>query len=221
MCVLIKKYAGVVLSSSKRLGFLIVGLAGFLLAGGGAQAQITYLKSWGTLGSRDYQFNSPSGISVDASGNVFVADTGNDRIQKFDSQGNFLWKFGSLGSGNTQFDSPLGVAVGSSSLIYVADMNNNLIKVFNGTGNFVQSIGAGQLSHPEGVAVNQGDYDVYVADTGHSRILDFFSGGSITFGTDGTGNGQFHFPMDVTIAPNGNLYVADNNNNRVQYFSST
>jgi DNA-binding beta-propeller fold protein YncE len=66
-----------------------------------------------------WYFYTPIGIAVDPSGNVYVADTGSDRIQKFDSNGNFLAKWGSFGTGDGQFHSPYGVAVDSSGNVYV------------------------------------------------------------------------------------------------------
>jgi DNA-binding beta-propeller fold protein YncE len=64
---------------------------------------------------------------VDGSGNVYVADTNNGRIEKFDPNGTFLAKWGSYGSSDGQFNSPAGVAVDSSGNVYVADQNNNRI----------------------------------------------------------------------------------------------
>jgi tripartite motif-containing protein 71 len=63
----------------------------------------------------------PDGVAVDSSGNVYVADSGNNRIQKFTSDGTFITKWGSQGS---------GVAVGSSGNVYVSDGYNNIIQVF-------------------------------------------------------------------------------------------
>ena len=67
-----------------------------------------------------WYFNWPSGVAVDSSGNVYVATS--DRIQKFDSSGNFITKWGSLGSGDGQFYHPSGVAIDSSGNVYVADI---------------------------------------------------------------------------------------------------
>lgn len=87
--------------------------------------------AWGSLGSGDGQFNNPAGIVVDSSGNIFVADFYNHRIQKFTSSGVFITKWGSQGSGNGQFDRPEGVAVDSSGNVYVADTYNHRIQKFH------------------------------------------------------------------------------------------
>ncbi len=89
-----------------------------------------FLRKWGTLGFGDGQFYEPRGVAVDASGNVYVADTSNRRIQKFTSSGAFITKWGSYGSGDGQFNSPLGVAVDTAGNVYVADYSNNRIQKF-------------------------------------------------------------------------------------------
>ena len=71
--------------------------------------------------SQQWFFSNPSGVAVDSSGNVYVADNSNHRIQKFNSSGGFITKWGSYGSGDGQFNYPYGVAVGSSGNVYVAD----------------------------------------------------------------------------------------------------
>ncbi len=81
-------------------------------------------------------FSVPMGIAVDAPGNVYVADTGNNRIQKFDSNGNFLTKWGAYGfpygqhEENGNFQHPEGIAVDSSLNVYVADTYNDRIQKF-------------------------------------------------------------------------------------------
>src|SRR4051812_19780863 len=71
-----------------------------------ASASIQFVKQWGSQGSVGGQFNSPYHVATDSSGNVYVADAGNNRIQKFDSSGNFLTAWGSSGSGDGQFNFP-------------------------------------------------------------------------------------------------------------------
>src|SRR4029078_4326058 len=82
---------------------------------------------WGTHGTGNGQFNQPYGVAVDSSGRVYVADSANNRIQKFSSSGNFITKWGTQGSGNGEFKSPYGIAVDSSNNVYVADSANNRI----------------------------------------------------------------------------------------------
>jgi hypothetical protein len=91
----------------------------------------TFLLKFGSWGTGNGQFDGPYGVAVDSTGNIYVADTGNDRIQVFDSSGAFLFEVGTYGTGNGQFDRPNGIAVDSTGKIYVADSGNNRIQVFS------------------------------------------------------------------------------------------
>lgn len=137
----------------------------------------TLLTQWGSFGSGNGQFISPYHLAADASGNVYVADTGNSRIQKFDNVGTFLTKWGSPGSGDGQFNSPVGVAVDGSGNVYVTDELNYRVQKFDNTGTFVAQWGSngngdGQFINPTGVAVD-GSGNVFVGDTGNYRIQKF------------------------------------------------
>jgi DNA-binding beta-propeller fold protein YncE len=88
-------------------------------------------RKWSTAGV--YRYGppfTPQGVAVDTSGNVYVTDEYNDRIQKFSSDGTFITKWGSDGSANGQFEAPHGVAVDSSGNVYVADVGNSRVQVF-------------------------------------------------------------------------------------------
>ena len=100
----------------------------------------------------------------------------NNRVQVFDSSGNFLFKFGTGGVNNGEFDRPSGIAVDNLKQIYVSDRNNNRIQVFDSSGNFLTvfgSLGAGdgQFDHPNGVAVGS----IVIADDFNFRIQVFES----------------------------------------------
>jgi len=98
----------------------------------------SFITKWGTYGTGDGQFNGSGAVAVDSSGNVYVGDFNNNRIQKFDSNGTFITKWGSAGQGDGQFNYPLAAAIKSSSdTVYIADKGNNRIQVFaiaNSTG---------------------------------------------------------------------------------------
>ncbi|MGH9910587.1 MAG: 6-bladed beta-propeller, partial [Nitrososphaerales archaeon] len=171
---------------------------------------------------------------------VYVADTFNSRIQKFNSSGNFLTKLGSFGSGNGQFIAPHGVALDSSGNLYVADTNNNRIQKFGSSGNFITTWGTtgsgdGQFSSPRGIAVDSSD-NLYVTDTGNNRIEKFTLANPcpvgttqivvgvcfvLKWGTTGSDNGQFSSPRGIAVDSSSNVYVVDTSNHRIQKFSSS
>ena len=97
---------------------------------------------WSMNLSGNGQFNVPAGVAVDHAGNVYVADSGNNRIQKFDSIGKFIATWGSSGSGNGQFSGIGGVALDSAGNVYVADQGNNRIQKFDSIGKFIATWGS-------------------------------------------------------------------------------
>src|SRR5258708_5580398 len=95
----------------------------------------TYVTQWGTMGSGTGQFNGrPLGISVDLFGNVYVADTGNYRIQKFSSAGVYLAQWGTMGTGKGQFMNPTGIMIDPSNHVYVVDSVNENLQKFTSAG---------------------------------------------------------------------------------------
>jgi DNA-binding beta-propeller fold protein YncE len=119
-------------------------------------------------------------VAVDNSGNVYVADTGNHRIQKFTPTGVFISALGARGTGDGQFDSPSGVTTSASENLYVADTGNDRIQKFTSAGLFVTkwgSYGSGnsQFDSPKGLAFGPTG-NLFVADTGNERIQVFTPG---------------------------------------------
>jgi glucose/arabinose dehydrogenase len=108
------------------VALLAIVLAGVLIPTLASAQAPPYLYQWSVQG----QYPQPSGVAVGASGNVYVAAPGDDRIYAFTSSGTYLTQWGTLGSGDGQFNRPRGVAVDGSGNVYVADMNNQRIQVF-------------------------------------------------------------------------------------------
>ncbi len=190
-----------------------------------------YSTQWGTAGAGNGQFNSPTGVGVDSSGNLFVVDPGNYRLQKFTASGGFYetqWGTGP-GSGNGQFSGPSGLAVDSAGNVYVADEGNYRIQKFTSSGVFVSTWGSvgtggnGLFSAPVGVAVDLSG-NVYVTDQGSDDLVQKFTSGGVfitQWGGFGTGNGQFNQPAGIAVDSSGNVYVGDPSANRIQKFNST
>ena len=215
-------------NKTKNLLLLIFfGLALFLpVFAHAADFLYQYAAKWGSQGSGTSQFQSPAGIAVDSTNTVYVADTSNNRIQKFTSSGTYVGTWGSLGAADGQLNRPCGIAIGPDGNVYVADSVNFRIQKFTQAGTFVAKFGSfgsgdGQLSIPSGVAVSP-DGMVYVADMLNNRIQRFTAGGifSTKWGSLGTGDGQLNFPYSTAVDSSNNIYVADYGNHRVQKFAS-
>ena len=161
----------------------------------------------------------PWGIAVAPNGHTFIVDHTSHQIHVFDEQRKHIRSFGQQGSGNGQLHYPIGIAVDADGLVYVCNHHNNRIEIFRTDGTFVNQFGVGHLSNPYGVTVN--NKQVYVADSGNCRISNFTLEGQLlrTIGSRGSGPGQFNWPSAVAISPDGDMYVTDYNNHRVQVFS--
>ena len=114
---------------------------------------------------------------MDGAGNIFVADTFNNRIQQFGSGGNYMTQFGGIGVGKGQFSGPAAIATDSAGNIFVADQSNNRIQKFDNSGHYITQFGslgngAGQLFQPSGVVVDSSG-NVWVADFLNNRIVEF------------------------------------------------
>jgi tripartite motif-containing protein 71 len=97
--------------------------------------EIAYSSSWSEFGTKETSLSSPEGIAIDSSsGNVYVADTANNRIKKFSSNGTFIAEWGRYGVGDGSFNHPEGIAVDQAGNVYVVDTGNNRIQLFSGNG---------------------------------------------------------------------------------------
>src|SRR4029077_18025708 len=119
----------------------------------------TYLSSFGTYGTGKGQMNKPGDVAVDAGGNLWVADKGNNRIVKYSPSGGELLTFGTYGSAGGQLNRPTALAIDPKGNIWVADSNNNRIQEFAPEGEqvkFLKAVGThgagnGEFSGPEGI----------------------------------------------------------------------
>jgi DNA-binding beta-propeller fold protein YncE len=132
----------------------------------------------------------------------------------------FIRIIGSQGTGDGQLNYPLDVAIGTNGNVYVLDSGNNRIQVFSPTGEYISKFGEGLLWAPHGIAIDKSGY-VYVADTFNHVIRKFAANGTYAsaWGTNGSDDGQFDYPMDVVVDSSGNICVLDNVNVRVQEFT--
>ena len=117
------------------------------------------------------------GVAVDAAGNLFVSDSENKVICKFDPAGNLLLSFGGPGSAPGLFNGPVGLALDSAGDLYAADYGNNRIQKFSPNGSLLsywgtQGTGAGQFNLTLDVAIGP-DGSIYVTDSGNNRVQKF------------------------------------------------
>ncbi len=197
------------------------------------------------------ELDLPSAVAVDGSGNVYIADTDNQRIRKVSTSGTITTVAGDgvqgfSGDGgpatSAELDTPTGIAVDASGDLYIADSHNNRIrKVSNGTITTVAGSGpvtfaggfsgdggsatAAQLAHPTGVAVDSAG-NIYIADTNNNRLREVGNGSIATVAANGEqgfgGNGGaatsalLNSPSDVALNASGDAVVADPRGERVR-----
>ncbi|TAN22609.1 MAG: choice-of-anchor D domain-containing protein [Acidobacteria bacterium] len=175
-------------------------------------AQFTSAQS--TIGSG---LNSPFDVAVDGSGNVYIADSGNNRVLKETLSGGSYTQSTVADASTNGLNSPTGVAADGSGNVYIADNNNNrVLKETLSGGTYTQSIIASGLFNPISVAVDSSG-NVYIVDPGNNRVLkETLSGGSYTQSTvaNASTNG-LNSPTAVAVDGSGNVYIADNGNSRV------
>ncbi len=180
-----------------------------------------HLNSFGSAGSRDGQFNTPNGITVNSTGHIFVLDSHNDRIQIFDPSGNYLAQFGEYGNEDGQFDSwNGGIITNSTDHLFITDSFNSRIQIFDPSGNYLAQISTPNNQEPRGkVAINSTGH-IFASDNYNHRILIFNSSGNHlnSFGSGGSGDGQFDRPTGIAINDTDYIYVTDAGNNRIQIF---
>jgi sugar lactone lactonase YvrE len=176
------------------------------------------------------KFYNPAGLALDASGNLYVADVYNHRIRKITPAGVVTTLAGSTsgfrdgGAADAWFNQPQAVAVDETGAVYVADFANHCIRMISGgivstvAGNGTAAI----LAYPTGIAMK--DHNLYfVAEAGSHRIRKIINSTVVTLagGTQGFADGvgpaaQFYQPWGVALAPDGTLYVADEQNHAIR-----
>ena len=171
---------------------------------------------------------TPWGITTNSKGQIVVAEHGGNCISVSTPEGQKVRSFGSHSSAQGQLNGPRGVAVDRDDNIIVMDCSNHRVQKFTSEGEFIIQVGTGtagstplQFNSPTGVGINSANDKVYILEQGNHRIqilnMDLTFSGS--FGSYGSGNGQFHNPYDVAFDSTNSLYIVDTSNHRIQVFT--
>ncbi len=191
-------------------------------------------------------FDHPHGVAVDAAGNVYVADQGNNLVRKITPDGTVSTLAGSGthgaadGTGTAaSFNNPFGVAVDAAGNVYVADEGNNLIRkitpggvvtTFAGNGTIGGTDGsatAASFNYPQGIAIDAAG-NIYVSDSDNNKVRKITPAGLVSTiagsGAIGAGDGQggaatFYNPYGLAVNPGGFIYVVDQANNEIRQIS--
>ena len=151
--------------------------------------------------------SSPSGIAVDGKGDVWVTDSGANRVVEYSKSGRRLREFGRGGSGTGVLNDPTAIAVDASGNVYVADTGNNRVEEFSALGRFLRSYSTANgvgFENPQGVAVD-GKGNVYISDTENNRVVEFSPTGVYVQAVTKSMTG----PEGLSIDAAGDLWVAN------------
>ena len=202
-----------------------------------------YISTFGSYGEEPGQFIWPVGIALDKDTNVYVTDEWLHRITKYDKDGEYLSHWGIHGFEDGELNRPSGISIGQDATMYIVDSRNNRVQKFSLDGKFLGKFGTagssdGEFNLPWGICLDAED-NVFIADWRNDRVQSFTKDGKwlATFGTSGTLNnggdcsnavvkggitlseapvGQFNRPTGVCVDQDGDIYIADWLNNRVQ-----
>ena len=173
----------------------------------------------GQSGETDELFNRPTDVAFGPNGEIYVTDGyGNSRVVKFSKQGRYITAWGKPGKGEGEFDLPHAVAVDQQGRVYVGDRENYRVQIFDADGNFLT-----QWKHvgsPWGLEMGP-DGTLFMADGHNDRILKVSLDGKVlgAFGQNGRMPGDLSFGHHIAVDAEGNLFVSEIKNQRVQKFS--
>lgn len=186
------------------------------------------VQQWGGFGEGEGRFkfpvwsNDPIGITADATGNIYVSDSDNLRVQKFSPAGNFVTSWGKEGPEDRRFGRVGALDADVNSNIFVADPYKDRVQTFSSTGTFQSQWSAldnGNIIAMQGLALDKSG-NVFLS--GNNFIAKFSSTGSFLgkWGSSGSSDGLLNQPAGLVADDEGNILVADRGNNRVQKFSA-
>lgn len=181
--------------------------------------------SYQLIGDFENSLDKPMDVAASKSF-TYVTDTNNKRVLVFDNAGNILYHFGEEGTKEGQFKFPYGISIDDKGRVFVADMYNGKISIHDEKGKFIeyfaqQTMTDKKLSSPAALRII--DNKVYVTDIQANKVfvLDMKGKLLLEIGTAGKDPGEFIAPNGITADGDGNIYVMDTGNQRVQIFDKT
>ena len=192
------------------------------------------------------RFNNPQGMAYDSQGNLYIADTGNHRIRMVDTQGNVTTFAGTGTAGlfegprlQARFSSPTALVFDTNGNLFITDASNFRVRMIDPTGEVTTFAGGTSTGTADGAAtdarfsssmteiIRDNQNNLYITDRGNHRIRVITPAGIVSTlagSTSGFLNAlgtaaRFNGPRGLAIGPNGNLYVADESNNRIRMIS--
>ncbi|MBN2103069.1 hypothetical protein JW835_03415 [bacterium] len=179
--------------------------------------QFSYIATWGDKGNEAGQFLDPMGIDVDPMGFLYVADTGNQRIQKIDPRGRFVTEIGGFGWQAEQFDHPCAVWAGNGLDVFVADFNNHRIQRYDKDLHYLAAFRTDEtwpenleFGFPLDMALSsQGE--LFCLDGENQRVLklDILGNPQRSFGDFDSGAGRLLTPQRLLITKDSRVLVSD------------
>jgi tripartite motif-containing protein 71 len=179
--------------------------------------QLRFVAAFGEEGDGPGQLRRPQAVSTDDKGNVFVADTGNNRIQKFDRQGRFLVMIGGFGWANEQFQRPVDICADNGLDVFIADYENRRIARCDNGLHWITSFAFPEiedermrLGFPSSVGISIHS-DLYIVDGENKRVLKLNSSRTpeLSFGNYDWGEGVLAEPVSICVSQDDRIYVSD------------
>lgn len=166
----------------------------------------------------------PTDVATDGR-QIYVVDSGNNRIAVFDLQGMFIKVIGQEGSEQGEFKDPIGIFIDQDRQLYVADTANHRVQIFDADGNFqslISLVSGENKIRPVDIAVDPSTKNIYVSGNNNHRLMVFNQQGNLlhTWGKNGSDEGEFRYPATIDLTKDSRIAIVDVLNTRVQLLKS-
>ncbi len=187
---------------------------------------LIFLFSFGSEKYENILLSGPQSISIDLKNNVYIADTNNHRILKFNPNGEFIKSVGGFGWGKDQFDRPVDISAKSALDIFIADHNNHRIERYDKDLNYISSLYADesknenlQFGYPLSMSLSMHG-ELFIIDGENIRLLKINSFGQpeLSFGDFAGGKGRLKKPIQMNIGSDDRIYISDQGAGRLVVF---